>query len=271
MSAEATSSSAAPGADATDARCQACGTSLAGAHCHRCGQPSAAARLRLAEALLGHTGRLMHTLRLLLTRPGELARETDECRDRDAIRPLTLLLNVVAFFFLLSALTDFRLHSFERQDSTGQLAQAMERYADTAGVDRELFVERAERRFQSAYTVFLTASVAVYALLFALSHRRPHRTWLVHAAAAVHYACFVFLVALVSFVALRPFGVASISIGALVPQLVIAFAYLTLMFRRAYGDSLKRALAAALLVSALGLVIDGTVFVLSLNVELLTA
>ncbi len=70
----------------------------------------------------------MHTLRLLLTRPGELARETDECRDRDAIRPLTLL-------------------------------------------------------------------------LLWLTHRRMRKSWLVHVAAAVHYACFAFLVAVAVFAA----------------------------------------------------------------------
>ena len=186
MNAEASLPPAGPG---VGARCRACGSALAGAYCHRCGQPGPAARLRLAEALLGHSGRFLHTLRLLLTRPGELARETDECRDRDAIRPLTLLLNVVALFFLLSAFTDFRLQAFERQDETGRLAQALQRYAAAAGVGREVYVERVERRFQSVYTLLLVASVGVYAALLWLTHRRTRKSWIVHVAAAVHYAC----------------------------------------------------------------------------------
>jgi hypothetical protein len=158
-------------------------------YCHACGQPGPAARQRLSEALLGQSGRLLHTLRILLTRPGELARETDECRDRGSIRPLTLLLNVVAFFFLLSGLTDFRLQAFERQDETGKLTQVLERRAAEVGVGRELFVERVERRFQSLYTLLLVAGVVVYATVLWLTHRRPRKTWLVHVAAAVHYVC----------------------------------------------------------------------------------
>jgi len=253
------------------ARCASCGSVLAGPYCHACGQPGPAARQRLSEALLGQTGRLGYTLRMLLTRPGELARATDECRDRSVIRPLTLLLNVVAFFFLLSGLTGFRLQAFEREDSSGKLAAAVQRYAQASGMARELYVERVERRFQSAYTLLLTASVALYALLLSLTHRHPRRSWLVHAAAAVHYVCFVFLIAVVFYAAFRQFGIASMSMSALLLQLGIGFAYLVLMFRRTYDDSLARALATSLFVSGIGIVIDAGAFIVALNAALLTA
>jgi len=261
---------ATPVGTAASANCGACGTALAGAYCHACGQPGPFARQRLSEALLGQSGRLLHTLRMPLTRPGELARETGEYRDRGSIRPLTLLLNVVAFFFLLSGLTDFRLQTFERQDESGKLAQALERHAAEAGVGREVFVERVERRFQSLYTLLLVASVVVYAIVLWLTHRRPRRAWLVHVAGAVHYVCFVFLVAVVYFVAFRQFGIASTSIPALAVQIVIAFAYLVLMFRRTYDDALGQALLKGLLVIGVGLVVDTAVFIAALNLALRT-
>jgi len=208
---------------------------------------------------------------LLLTRPGELARETDECRDRDAIRPLTLLLNVVALFFLLSAFTDFRLQAFERQDETGRLAQALQRYAAAAGVGREVYVERVERRFQSVYTLLLVASVGVYAALLWLTHRRTRKSWIVHVAAAVHYACFAFLVAVAFFVAFKQFGIASQSLAGLVPQLAISCAYLVLMMRRAYDDALAPAVGKGLLIAGAGVVIDSAVFAAALNLALRTA
>ena len=213
----------------------------------------------------------MHTLRLLLTRPGELARETDECRDRDAIRPLTLLLNVVAFFFLLSALTDFRLRTFERQDETGRLAQTLQRFAAEAGVGHDVYIERVERRFQSVYTLLLVASIGAYAALLWLAHRRMRKSWLVHVAAAVHYACFAFLVAVAFFVAFKQFGIASQSLAGLMPQLAITYAYLVLMMRRAYGDALAPALGKGLLIAGSGVVIDGAVFAAALNLALRTA
>ncbi len=261
-----------PGAEVCAAtRCGACGAPLAGPYCHRCGQPGPTARRRLAEALLGHTGRLAHTLRMLLTRPGELARETDECRDRDAVRPLTLLLNVVACFFLLSGLTDFRMQSFAREDATGRLAQALELRAAAAGVGRDVYVERVERRFQSVYTVLLVASVGVYAGLLWLTHRAARKSWLVHVAAAIHYACFAFLVAVVCFVVFRELGVAMQSITAVAPQVALTYAYLVLTVRRAYGDSLVSALGKGLVIAGSGVVVDGAVFVAALNVALRTA
>ena len=58
-------------------------------------------RARSAKSSRARPARLAYTLRRLLTRPGELAREIDEGRDRRAMRPLTLLLNLIPLFFLL--------------------------------------------------------------------------------------------------------------------------------------------------------------------------
>jgi hypothetical protein len=250
--------------------CAMCGAVLAGPYCHACGQPSRAARRPLRDALAGQTGRTWRTLRLLLARPGELAREVDEARDRDSVRPLTLLLHVIALFFLLSSLTDFRLHAMEQSDTSGALRQAIDQRAAKAGIAREVYAERVERRFQSAYTLLAALASIVCAGALAVLHRRSGKTWLVHVAAAIHFMCAVFVFSLAAFVVGRAAGWSyfdhlaawNIAVNA------IGFAYLVLMIRRVYREPWPRAVAKGAVVLIVGLLADTLTFIASLNVAL---
>src|SRR3982751_672995 len=85
-----------------DRHCRLCGAELTGPYCQACGQPSLAVRRTFGDAITGQTGRLLHTLRVLITEPGGLAREIDEARDRRSMRPAALLTNLIAVFFLLA-------------------------------------------------------------------------------------------------------------------------------------------------------------------------
>src|SRR3954470_12693356 len=76
--------------------CRVCGTTLVGPWCHGCGQASGAVQRRFGEALFGQTGKLLRTLKFLLQKPGELAAEIDENRDRNSLRPGLLLTNIAA-------------------------------------------------------------------------------------------------------------------------------------------------------------------------------
>jgi len=259
-----------PASSPAQLACATCGAVLAGPFCHACGQPSRAARRPLREALAGQTGRTMHTLRLLLSRPGELAREVDEARDRDSVRPLTLLLHVIALFFLLSGLTDFRLQAMERSDASGALRQTIDQRAAKAGIARALYAERVERRFQSAYTLLIALSSMIYAAALAAVHRRSRKPWLVHVAAAIHFMCAIFVISLGAFVAGRALGWAYFDHLAAwnVAVNVIGFVYLALMIRRVYGEPWTRVLAKSAVVLVAGSLSDTLMFIASLNVAL---
>ena len=137
---------------AAGGHCRLCGAALVGPYCHACGQPTPAAPRGLREVLLGQTGRLTHTLRLLFTRPGELAREIDEGRDRASLRPLTLLLNLIPLFFLLGGGPQgFSVRMFANSDPSRQLAAIVERAALRRGVAAPIFEERVEQRFRAVY------------------------------------------------------------------------------------------------------------------------
>ncbi len=247
-----------------------CGAALAGPFCHACGQPSRVARRPLREALAGQTGRAMRTLRLLLSRPGELAREVDEARDRDSVRPLTLLLHVIALFFLLSSLTDFRLQAMERSDKSGELRHTIDQRAARAGVPRVLYAERVERRFQSVYTLLIALSSIVYAGALAAVHRQARKPWIVHVAAAIHFMCAVFVISLGAFVAGRALGWPYFdNLAAWNAAVnVIGFAYLVLMIRRVYAQAWPKVLAKGAVVLVAGSLSDTLMFIASLNLAL---
>ena len=82
----------------------------------------------MREVLAGQSGRLAHTLRIILTKPGDLAREVDEGRDSISMRPLTLLFHLAALFFLVSTFTGFGVDVIVRADGSGAFAGMIERH-----------------------------------------------------------------------------------------------------------------------------------------------
>lgn len=241
--------------------CASCGTALRGPYCHACGQPGRDAARSLREVLLGQTGRMVHTVRALLMRPGELAREIDEGRDRQSLRPLTLLLNLIAVFFLIGAPGNFTFATIVKQDRTGRIVARVEERAARDGVPRELVIERFDRRFQSLYSLLIPFSAVVYGAALWLLHRSRRKAWLVHVAGAVHYLCFVFVLAAVLFLAGRVlhFGALQnpLTLGA---DIAASFVYLVLMQHRTYEDAWPAAIAKSAAVLVAGAASDYAVF-----------
>ena len=241
--------------------CALCGAVLAGPYCHECGQPGRDASRSLREVLLGQTGRLLHTLRLLFTRPGELAREIEEGRDRLSMRPLTLLLNLIAVFFLVGAPGNFTVAQLAAHDASGRAATQIEQRAAREGVPRQWMMERLDRRFQSLYSLIIPLSAGVYATAFWLLHRGRRTAWLVHIAGGVHYLCFIFVWAAVLFAIARLAHFSALrnplAIGV---TLAVNFAYLTLMLRRTYEDRWLAAMAKSAVVTVVGTIADNALF-----------
>jgi hypothetical protein len=97
--------------------CSNCGVAMAGRYCHACGQK----RITDGERGLGHLlgegfrqvteldGKLLRSLRLLLTRPGLLSREYLDDRRARYATPISLFLLANVLYFFAPALTDFNL------------------------------------------------------------------------------------------------------------------------------------------------------------------
>ena len=253
--------------------CRLCGAGLVGPYCHACGQATPDARRGLREVLLGQTGRLTHTLRMLFTRPGELAREIDEGRDRASLRPLTLRLNLIPLFFLLGGGPQgFSVRMFVAGDPSRQLAAIVERVAARHDIPPAVFDERIEQRFRAVYSLLVVVQVAAYGLMIGLVERRKRKSWLIHFAAATHYMCFSFVLSIVLFGAMRLAGVSVVTqpvIGAL--PMLVNVAYLTLMLRRAYGDRTPVAFGKTLLVVIVDYGVGVTLTIAALAIALVTA
>ncbi len=241
--------------------CSHCGQPLVAAYCAACGQPSSSARRPLRDTLLGQTGRFFHTLRTLVTRPGELAVEIDQCRDRDSLKPLTMLFHLMAAFFLVSGYTGFGVQAV--LELGYPLFQG---WADAAvaamGVPFPLGVERLQHRFQTVYTIFLPVVALAMGGLIALTHRRAGKPWIVPVAAGIHYECFTLLWLGALLCTLRALGLRAYASGpVLALQFTVGCAYIMLMLRRIYREAWGRALATALFaLVATGVLANGLIF-----------
>jgi hypothetical protein len=255
----------------SSAACRFCGAGLVGPYCHACGQGSAAARRGLWEVLSGQTGRFLHTLRLLLTRPGELAREIDESRDRRQMRPLTLLLHLIAFFFLVSVLTGFGTRAFVEADPSGALGRLIAQGEQNSRMERGAYRERLEHRFQSANTLLVPVLAVIDGAAIGLLHRRSRKSWLVPLAAGIQYNCFSFLwlaawLAVLRWAGVRAYGLSPV----LLVEFAVAVLYMTLMLRRIYDESRARAALKAVAVIVVSGVVNNVLLFAALGLALAT-
>jgi len=248
------------------ARCRACSAILAGPFCQQCGQPSIAARRTLHEVLAGQNGRLVHTLRIILTAPGELAREIDEGRDSASMRPLTLLFHLAAFFFLASTVTGFGVDVITRADASGTFAATIARKA--SAYPPALYHERLEHRFQAIYTVFVPLIALGYGGTIGLLHWR-RKPWMVPLAGGIQYLCFIYLFLAVLWTVARAFGMDPfvLSPGQIVIALV-GVGYATLTQRRIYAERWTTAGLKGVVVVLLGAVVHNLALLAALGLAL---
>lgn len=255
----ARSADAAPAASAGGA-CTNCATPLAGRYCHACGQDSVPDETALAS-WHAQWRRLARTLFALVLRPGLLTREHLTGGRIRYVPPFTLFLNVVAIFFLLSVVTEFRVQSFVRNDSSQTLERAVERRAQRAGVTKDVFLERVDRRFQSVYTLCLASiSILGYTLLFKLFYRRRWHDWRGPFTFALHYLAFIFIALGTLMAAMHLLSGAvpaePLRIIALAASAFCAVSWLALADRRLFGERWPVAVGKGVAIVGVGLVID---------------
>jgi len=254
------------------ATCAACGAVRAGPYCQSCGQASAQAQRPLREIVTGQTGRIVHTLATLLRHPGELARQIDEGRDRRAVRPLTLLLNLVPLFFLIGGgVGGFNAKAFMDTDPSGRLTAHLAQRSRALDVPQLVVQERVEQRFRTVYSLLVVVQAFAYGCAIGLLERRKHKSWATHFAAAIHYLCFSFLAATVVFGAGRLIGVDSATNGfaALVLYAAVV-SYMSATLRGAYDEPVPVAIAKGVALLLFGYVVAVLLSVTALLMALYT-
>lgn len=250
---------------ATVAACTHCATALAGRYCHACGQDSIPDETALTS-WREQWRRLARTLHALILRPGLLTQEHLAGARIRYIPPLTLFLNVVAVFFLFSVATEFRVQSFVRNDSTNYLDRVLDKRAQAAGISKELFLERVERRFQGVYTVCLASiSLFGYTLLMKLMYMRDWRGWRAPFTLALHYLAFVFLALPALMIVVHSLSslvnAQALRLAAMAASMVGVTTWLALAGRRLFAERWTVAIAKGVAVVVLGFFIDQAMFI----------
>ena len=275
--------------------CLNCGAALAGPFCSHCGQrvipPHPTTKELVGDAydeLVGWDGKFARTMRLLLTRPGELTRAAIEGQRNRYVRPVKLYLSCSVLFFLVQAgvpvpVVDadfeigFGVWAGQTTDETpGEraLGKAVTRGlasltpAERADLDREIQAqpwlfrpllraiaedyEQLTRRASEAMPRVLFVLIPALALVLRLFYRGRH--YPEHLYFATHFGAFVFVVLTVETAAEYTRSLQVIAVAQLIGALVIA-AYGVLAQRRVYGGSWlatgAKALGASVIYGAL--------------------
>ena len=250
--------------------CTHCGASLAGRYCHGCGQDSNPPETGWAS--WGEQWqRLVRTVRTLVLSPGKLTLEHLAGARIRYIPPFTLFLNAVAVFFLFSVVTRFQLQHIVEQNAAW-LKPMVDQYAAAAGVAPDVFIQRADRRFQGIYTLSLAVvSVAGYTLAYKALFWRSLPGWRGPFTAGLHYIALIFVVALPWMtVAQALAGAVSRPAYLAAAAVLMAFAigWNTMAARRFAGHGWPMAIAKGVAVVVAGFVIDGVMTLVAIQATL---
>ena len=238
-------------------RCLNCGASTPGAYCSGCGQEAVDAsvsfRDQLADffsELASFEERLPQTMKLLLTKPGDLTRAYNGGQRVRFVTPLKLyLFTGFVFFLVLSLMPDrsdsmLHIHTSGHSDETrawldgpeatgalGRIARRMVR----ATLENPAGVESAVVDTLSKATIVL---VPIQASLLTLLYWRPRRLYAEHVVFSLHVHSFGYIAFAVSTLAgLLPDEAASL-VSAAAP--VATASYAVLAARKTYAESLGR-------------------------------
>ena len=194
--------------DAALAECTNCGAQLQGPFCQSCGQKAASPHLGFHEVLHEVThefvhldGKIFQTLKVLITKPGQLTLDLVGGRRMRYVGPLRLYLTASLLFFLLLTVLPGGRESVlnvtvSNQPSSGWTVRMGpvrdERQASVSPEVERLRQEVGERIIHNLPRVVF-ALVPVTALLTFAFYRRRQPYYVAHLYYSVHMHSFVFL------------------------------------------------------------------------------
>jgi hypothetical protein len=239
--------------EAAAGACLNCGAELTGRWCAQCGQRAVALRPTLHDLLheafheLAHfDGKILHTAKLLLFKPGALTREFLDGRRVRSVTPIRLyLLCSVLFFGVLSLTPPSKMKVSLNRGAGAKLEQAAAR----ANRDPSIITHALETAFPKAMFILMP----FFGLLVFAFYWRTERMYVPHFYFSVHCHAFAFVM-LALFEATR-FIHGWIRLSRLLFILAL-FPYMFIALRRVYGG--KRWITAgkmAALLSVYGVVV----------------
>ncbi len=223
-------------AEVVETVCANCGAELGGGFCHACGQKAAGPDVSLRhffheafEEFAHVDGKIVRTLRPLLTKPGTLTKEFLDGRRARYISPIRLYLTCSVLFFALAAIAPPAERPFFH----------VSRVAGEAGLDpvavqqlRDAATLRANQAIVHDLPRAMFALMPAFGLLTWVLYRKKRPFYAAHLYYSIHLHAFIFL-ALTVAIPLRLVG--GPATGAL--SMVAIFVYLYASLRRVFGGS----------------------------------
>ena len=221
--------------------CGNCGAELGGPFCQFCGQKATGPEVSLHDFFheafheFAHVdGKIVQTLRLLLTKPGLLTKEFLSGRRARYISPLRVYLVCSVVFFGLAALTpDARLRFFtvSYRPSPGDAPldpAAVQRYQEEASL-------RAGREVVHDFPRVMFALMPVFGLLTWVLYRKARPFYAAHLYYSIHFHAFVFLALAFQVSLILVAGRYAPYLTGLAPIAISVYHYISL--RRVFGGS----------------------------------
>ncbi len=217
--------------------CRNCGAELHGRYCYACGQQASHSEISLRELM--HEGvhefahldsKIVHTVRLLLFKPGELTAEFLRGRRVRYIPPLRLYLICSLLFFALAAWS--RSPFINIQLTKEDVPNSAEREAVQKETVERLEHLRNEMTHNAPRAMFVL--MPVFGLLTWLHFRRAQPYYVPHLYYAIHFHAFVFLM-LALRLGFSLSGRVGEMIGGLFPLTIGPYHYIAL--RRVWGGT----------------------------------
>jgi len=247
------------------ADCTNCGGALNGPYCQTCGQKAASPNVSLHEFFheafheLAHVdGKIVQTLRLLLTRPGQLTREFLDGRRQRYVSPLRLYLTCSLIFFALAAVaprTDrpFFTVSHARGETGLDPERVRELRRDATDKANDAIVHNLPR--------VMFGLMPVFGLLTWLFYRRRQPFYAAHLYYSIHFHSYVFLL-LTAAIGLRP--LMGSRGGTALPVILIGICHFAGLRRVFGGSKWSMAWKGALIALVYCLLVTGTVLMIGL-------
>ena len=244
--------------------CLNCGASLGGPFCQACGQKAASVHLGFGAVLheithefLHLDGKIFTTLKVLVTRPGQLTKDLVDGHRARFITPLRLYLTAsILFFFLFTALPGGAASSFNVTYSNDSSSGWTFRAGRPSEAERAAADPVKRNEFAGRFTTILPRAVFVVmplsALLTLAFYRRRQPFYVAHLYYAVHVHAYAFLAG--SLVLLLSRGGRLTEMVA-IPVFLSVFVYHYLALRRFFGESWARTLWKGTLITIMYLVL----------------
>lgn len=197
-------------------------------------------RRSLRSRTLEHS-KLWQTLRLLVFKPGQLAREYWSGRRKRFLGPVKLYIVFFALQLVLYSIhrptAVYDVRTYVTGDPTGKFGRLLDKLANNRGLPASQFVQEVNSRWQRYTSISQFVHPLLVALTLKLLFRRRRLYFAEHLIFALHILAFISLSYLVTWPFSVLFGIQT-SPGNIVLSVTLAWTavYFLLALRRAYAE-----------------------------------